>query len=138
LEFEEETWKTLIKYFSHGILFSGIFLILGIVWAIILAILVSVGLFIGFIIGVIVLFFIIGGINVFLTDYIWNISVKEDWKSLLAHGFLLFILLLLVNIPSIIIRLIDKSLVTSIVLFLIYCFIDGYISKTVALNWEEG
>jgi hypothetical protein len=96
---EEETWKTLIKYFFHGILFSGLFLVLGIIWAVILAVLIVIGLFIGFIIGIIVLFFIIGGLNVLLTGSIWNISVKSDWKSLLAHGFVLFIALLIANIP---------------------------------------
>ena len=134
---EEKTWKTLVKYFLHGILFSGLFLVLGIVWAVIFAVLIVVGLFIGFIIGVIVLFFIIGGLNALLTSFVWGISVKSDWKSLLVHGFVLFIALLIASIPSFVINLIVPSLVTSIVIFLIYCFVDGFVSKNVAVFWEE-
>jgi len=95
------------KVFFPGILFSGLFLVLGIIWAVIFAVLIAIGLFIGFIIGIIVLFFIIGGLNVLLTSCIWNILVKSDWKSLLAHGFILFIALLIASIPSLIIKLID-------------------------------
>jgi len=135
---EKPTWTSLLfKYFLHGILFSGFFLVLGIVWAVILAVLIVVGLFIGLIIGIIVLLFIIGGLNVILTTAIWHISVKSDWKSLLVHGFVLFIVLLLVNSPSFIIKIIAPDWIISIVVFLIYCFIDGFASKKVASYWEE-
>lgn len=128
----EKRWETLMKYFLHGILFSGLFLVLGIVWAVIFVFLVVAGLFIGFIIGVIVLFLIIGGLNTLLADFIWGILVNDDWKSLLLHGFVLFITLLIASIPSFIINQTAPSLVTSIILFLIYCFIDGFIAKNVA------
>lgn len=134
---KEKTWKTLMKYFLHGILYSGFFLVLVFVWAVIFVVLVVIGSFIGFIIGVILLVFIIGGLNILLTSFIWSVSVKSDWKSLLVHGFVLIVVLLIASIPSIIINLIAPSLVTSIVIFLVYCFIDGFVSKNVALFWEE-
>jgi hypothetical protein len=127
----------LIRYFLHGIAFSGLFLLLGLVWVVIFAVLVVIGFFIGFIIGLIVLFFIIGGINAFLTDLMWSISVRTDWKGLLSHGFVLFLVLVMVGIPSYLVTLAAPSLVTSIVLFFVYAFIDGYIAKNVAKTWES-
>jgi hypothetical protein len=119
----------LLKYFLHGILFSGIFLAMAFIWAIIFVVLIAFGSFIGLILGFIVFFFIISGINVFLADLIWSIPVKSDWKSLLVHGFVLFILLIIVSIPSLVVNLIVPSLITTIILFIIYCFIDGFVAK---------
>ncbi len=127
----------LLKYFLHGILFSGIFLAMAFIWAIIFVVLIAFGSFIGLILGFIVLFFIISGINVFLADLIWGISVKSDWKSLLVHGFVLFILLIIVSIPSLVVNLIVPSLITTIVLFIIYCFIDGFVAKSLAGSFEQ-
>ena len=127
----------LIRYFLHGIAFSGLFLLLGLVWVVIFAVLVVIGFFIGFIIGLIVLFFIIGGINAFLTDLMWSISVRTDWKGLLSHGFVLFLVLVIVEIPAYLLEIIAPSSVTSTVLFFIYAFIDGYIGKNVAKTWKS-
>jgi len=98
---KEPWWKSLVKYFLHGLAFSVIFLLLALVWAFILAILVVTGLVIGLIIGLILLLFIIGGLNSFLTDFIWSIPIKTGWKSLLGHGFVLFIALIIVHVPAI-------------------------------------
>jgi len=140
-EEKEFSWKSLLpKYFLHGILFSGMFLVTVFIWAFIFVLLVIGGAFIGFILGFIVLFYIIGGINVFLGDRIWGISVKSDWKSLLLHGFVLFILLVIVSIPSVILNLKLPSLATTVLLFIIYCFIDGFIAKKTSefLSFMEG
>jgi len=98
---------------------------------------VAVGFILGLIIGFVLLFFILGGLNVALTGFIWSIPIKSDWKSLLAHGFVLFIALILVGVPSFIINLAAPGLATTIVVFIIYCFIDGYVAKGVAGFWEE-
>ena len=135
---EKEPWrKSLLRYFLHGLAFSIIFLVLEFVWAIIFAILIEVGLIIGFIIGLILLFLIIGGLNSFLTDLIWSIPIKTGWKSLLGHGFILFIALILVHIPAIAVDFIVPNLATTIVLFIIYALIDGFVAKNVAAHWEE-
>jgi|YelNatPaOPRAMG01_1025707.scaffolds.fasta_scaffold03275_14 hypothetical protein len=134
---EQPQGSLIPKYFLHGILFSILFLGLAFFWALILAALVAIGLFIGLIIGLLVLFLIIGGLNVALTDFVWQIPIKSDWKSLLAHGFVLFMALLVVSVPSIIIRLAIPSIVTTIVLFIVYCFIDGFVAKNIAGYWEE-
>ena len=88
------------------------------------------------IIGFLVLFYIIGGINAVLTDLIWGVSIKTDWRSLLAHGFVLFILLIIAAIPQFIISFVVPSLATKIVMFIIYCF-NGFIAKSVAGQWES-
>jgi len=127
----------LLKYFLHGVSFSFLRLVLAIVWTIIAVALVFIGFIIGLIIGFLVLFYIIGGINAVLTDLIWGVSIKTDWKSLLAHGFVLFILLIIAAIPQFIISSVVPSLATKIVMFIIYCFIDGFIAKSVAGQWES-
>ena len=93
----------------------------------------AIGLFIGLIIGLLVLFLIIGGLNAALTDFVWQIPIKSDWKSLLVHGFVLFIVLLIASVPSLII----PSPATMIVIFIIYGVIDGFIAKNIAGYWEE-
>jgi hypothetical protein len=112
---------------------------LAIVSAFILVALVVIGFIIGLIIGIAVFFLIMGGLNAFLTDLIWGISIKSNLTSLLVHGFVLFIALLIVAIPSLIISvsIAVPSLAISITVFLIYCFIDGFVAKNVAAYWQE-
>lgn len=123
------------RYFVHGLLFSIFGLIIGIVLGVILLGLVVFAALIGLIIGFLILFLVLGVVNKFLMDRIWSIQVNDDWESLLVHGFALTIAFLAVSIPSFIIRLYASSLPTAIVLFLIYCFIDGYAAKAVGSFW---
>ncbi len=129
--------KTVSKYFIHGFAFSIIFIGLVFIWAVIFALLVVLGSIIGFILGFVVLFFFLGGLNSFLTDLIWSISIKTAWKSLLGHGFLLFILLIIVHIPATVIAFIVPGLATTIALFIFNAFIDGFIAKSVAGWWKK-
>jgi len=134
---KEAWWKNPLKYFLHGILFSIIFLVLVFVWALILVALVVIGLFLGLIIGLIILFFFIGGLNSFLTEFIWSIPIKTRWTSLLGHGFVLCIALILAHIPAMIISVVVPGLATTVVLFIINAFIDGFVAKHVATLWKE-
>jgi len=139
---EENSKESLLRYllpryFVHGLLFSIFGLIIGIVLIIILLGLFVFGALIGLIIGLILLFLVFGAVNTFLMDRIWNIQVNENWKSLLVHGFALVIAFLVVSIPSFIISLYAASLPTTIVLFIIYCLIDGYVAKAVGSYWRE-
>jgi hypothetical protein len=129
--------SVLSKYFLHGILFSVLFLVLSFVWIVIFVGLVFIGLFIGFIIGLLVLFLFIGGINVFLTWHIWGINVASGWLNLLIHGFVLSIALFLASIPQIFINIIGVNSAITIGMFIIYCFVNGFIAKNVAGYWEE-
>jgi len=68
---------------------------------------------------------------------IWSISTQQEWVSLLAHGFTLFVALIAAHIPAIIISLIVPSIATTIVMLIANAFIDGFVAKNVAGWWEE-
>jgi hypothetical protein len=127
----------LLRYFGHEFAFSLLLLALGLMWAMLLVFLVVIGLFLGLIIGIILLLLILGGLNSFLALTVWSINVKSDWKNLLIHGLVLFILLIIVHIPSLIITYGVPGLMTTIALFIFNAFIDCYVAKHVALWWEE-
>jgi hypothetical protein len=125
------------RYFLHGLFFNIIFFLLAFAWAILLVGLMILGAIIGLIIGIVILFFILGAINVFLMERIWDFRAKADWKSLLTHGLALFFVLLIVSIPSVVINFSVPSLPVAITVFIVYCFIDGYVAKAVGGMWEE-
>lgn len=137
---QEETHSLLaqvLRYFAQGFLFSLLFTGLAIAWVFLLAFLLIIGLWIGLIIGFLILLFVIGALNAGLTRWIWHTPVRTDWKSLLVHGFILFIALIIFGIPNIIVLIAVPSLAMRIVLFLVYCFIDGFIARVVAEHYEE-
>ncbi len=127
----------LTKYFLHGLIFSLLFLALEIVWVFLFVFLVIIGYIVGLILGFIVLFFIIGGLNAVLTQSIWDTYIKQNWKSLLGHGIVLFIALILAAIPSLLVYYAYSSLIAEIFIFFVYCFVDGYVAKHVGFAFEE-
>jgi hypothetical protein len=135
-EDEQNLGRSLWKYFEQGILFSLILTGLAIVWAIVLVVLLMVGFIIGLIIGFVILLFIMSWLNAGLTSWIWDIPMRTDWKSLLAHGLVLLIALIVVEIPAIIVNYAVPSVVTMVVMFVIYCFIDGFVAKKVAEYYQ--
>ena len=138
-EFEDESVLRLAgKFFVHGILYSLICLGLSVVFAFVLVGLALVGLWIGLIIGFVLLMLALGWTNVFLMDLIWDISAKEDLLSLFFHGLLLVIAFVLVSIPIFIVNVFMPGIFTTIVLFIVYCFIDGLVAMGVGIIWEEG
>jgi ribosomal protein S27E len=134
---EQIKWTTkLSKYFAQGILFSVIFIVLSIGWVFLLVFLAVTGFIIGLIIGFLILVFLIGLLNAFLTDVVWNTDTKADWKSLFSHGFVLLIALIFAQIPAFVINLKVHSIAVTIVLSIVYCFIDGFICKKIAESYE--
>ncbi len=130
-------WKNLAKYFTHGITFSMLFLILGIVWVFVFAFLVIAGFIIGLIIGIGVLFLIVGSINSIITDFLW-FSVKTSFWDTLFHGLVLFIILLIVNgifvtVPS----LVFPGIATTLITLVIATFLNGFVGKKVAEWWKQ-
>ena len=113
-------------------MFSVIFIGLSIGWVFLLAFLILVGFIIGLIVGFLILLYLIGLLSVVLTDVIWNTETRADWKSLFSQGFFLFIALVFVQMPAFLINLVVHSLPIEIALFIVYCFIDGFVSKTIA------
>jgi hypothetical protein len=135
---DESFWHLVGKYFFHGMLYSVISLGLSYVLVFVIAGLVVVGLWIGLIIGLVLLMLVLGAINVFLMFFLWDISVKADMLSLFFHGLLLTVAFLLVSIPVFIANMFIPGIVTTIVLFILYYFIDGIVAESVASVWEEG
>lgn len=130
-------FQTISKYFIHGFAFSVIMIALVFVWAFVLVFLTVAGSFIGLVLGFVVLLFILSGLNTFLLESIWSISTEQEWMSLLFHGFTLFVALIAAHVPAIIIIYFVPSLATTIVLFIVNAFIDGFVAKNVASWWEE-
>jgi hypothetical protein len=124
------------KYFLHGIAFSLLLALLVFLWAFVAGFLVVAGYVIGLIIGIVLLFFIVGGLNIVLTEIIWDVPIRENWQSILGHGLLLSIILVLAGIPSLLVSLYYPSLTVTIILFIVYAFVDGYIARWIAAIWE--
>ena len=127
----------LLRYFVHGVAFSILFLFLAFVWIFIFTFLIVFGSIIGLIIGFVLLFFVIGGLNTFLTRWIWSADIRSGWLSLLIHGLGLFFALLIAGIPSLLLIGTSYSLALSIVLFVPYALLDGFIAKHVAFAFRE-
>lgn len=126
-----------VRYFLHGIVFSLLFFILVFFGVFLTLFLVIIGSWLGLIIGIVFILFLIGALNVGLTEIIWGTIVGTGLIRLLAHGVLLLILLVLAGLPSSLVRNISPGLATTIIMFVIYCFIDGFIARKVALIFEE-
>lgn len=135
---DDSTGKMVAKYFVHGAIYSLLMLVLMVVWAFLMIIMVVLGSIIGLIASFAVLFMMIGWLNAQISQYIWKIQVNQKWLSLLGHGFLLFIVIAIAGIPSLIISGMIWSadfftyVIFTIVNFLIYSLIDGYICKRVS------
>ncbi len=133
---KEKTWKIIAKYFVHGVAFSLLFAVLVIAWSAVLLMLAIFGSFIGLIIGVGILMLVVGGLNSVLTGLLW-FPVKTAFWSILGHGVVLFIVLLIVGIfvngPS----LVFPGIPTTIITFIIGSFLDGYVGKKVAGWWKR-
>lgn len=125
------------KYFLHGIVFAAISLVLAFGWAFLFIALVLFGALIGLIIGTVVLFLLLGYVNAGITSMIWHLDIKTDWKSALGHGFVLFIVLAILGIPSLIVNLAYPGIPTAVTIFLVYSFVNGFVAKQVASHWED-
>jgi hypothetical protein len=133
---KESTWKILIKYFIHGLAFSLLFTVLAFLWTFGVLMLIVIGSIIGLIIGIGLLMLIVGAINACLTSTLW-FPVETSFMSILGHGIVLFIILILVNgvfllAPSIAF----PGTLTTVITFIAGCFIDGFVGKMVASWWK--
>jgi|GEM_PF-2260187 len=120
------------KYFLHGLGLTAIMFVVIIGWVFILIPFAICGFCFGIAIAFGILVYVMGWINTWLMGVIWGTErLKEEWWGPLVHGTLLFIVLLILSMPwyavqTVIPELNDwPYLLISIVVFLIYCFIDG-------------
>jgi hypothetical protein len=132
----------LSNYFLHGILFSVILLVFWVYIGFVVAAILIFGLsFVGLMIAFVFLFFVMGGLNALLYNFVWNVSIQLDLISLLGHGFLLFVSLVAAHSPVFVLSLVWQPMVPSILIiittFVPYCFISGFVAKKVGERWEE-
>jgi hypothetical protein len=129
---EEDQGKTLLKYFLHGLAYSLIMTGVAFVWAFILVLAAICGGLLGIILALGLLVLAMGAVNSFLADAIWEIKTESGVINYFVHGLVLFIFLLVASIPSTVITSATGSLILAVVMFLVYCFIDGFIARYVA------
>ncbi|MDH5483120.1 MAG: hypothetical protein OEY22_09635 [Candidatus Bathyarchaeota archaeon] len=133
---EENVWRALVKYFAHGLGFSILFGLLLFVWVAIFVVLVIGALIIGLIIGIGLLVLFVGFINSFLMSVIWGFSMKTSFWSIISHGIVLLIGLVIVGIIFIIPQLVDPSITTQILMLVVGSIPRGFVAKKIGEMWE--
>jgi hypothetical protein len=127
----------LLKYGLHGIALSIIMTVVILGWAFLFVFLIAFGSLIGLIIGLALLVMFLGYVNKWVAETIWDITLQDDWKSIFLHGVLLFIALLLVGIPNLLANFLVPGLLTSIIIFIVYVPVNGYIGSRIAATFES-
>jgi len=124
--------KILVKYFVHGFAFSLVFL--GFVVFLWPFPVMAIFMFFPYaIIGAGILLFVITGLNIYLTEVIWNVKINKAFWSLLLHGFnLLLFLSIMTGIFMLLPNFVFPGTATKLITFLIGAFVDGYVGKSVA------
>ena len=136
-------WSSLARYFLHGLAFSFLVSLALIVWLSLglffifdLPFLTIIGIIIGLIVSFALMLVILGGLNATLTEHIWHVPIDQGWSPVVIHSLLLFLLLFIVGIPAAVTRFLAPSWETSVILFIVYGFVDGYVAKEVAFIWK--
>ncbi len=97
----------------------------------------GLGFIIGLIIGVGLLFLIVGYVNSFITDLLW-FSVRTSFWSTMFHGFVLFVVLLIVGVIFVSIpNTAFPGMYTQVTTFIGETFLNGLAGKTIAEGWKE-
>lgn len=121
---------------KHGLGLSILMFLLIIGWALILGILIAIGSILGLIVGFGVLGLGLGYINSYLAETVWEIRTDDGLVSRLFHGILLLIFLGIANIPFIAVTYLFPHWFISLILFIIYVPIHGYVGIRVAELFE--
>lgn len=87
------------KYLIHGFVFSIMMVVATFVLVVLLPMLIIFASFLGFIIWFALVFLTWGWVNGMLCSWLWDFEVRQHWKSLIGHGFVLFLVLVIVNLP---------------------------------------
>lgn len=110
--------------------------VVGVLWVFLTFGLAIIGVLIGIIIGIALLFLEVGFINAMITSFLW-FDVKTSFWSLLSHGLVLLITLVILDpigtVPNVIFPGVAMFAVTRIVLAFGY----GYLGKRIAGIWRE-
>jgi uncharacterized membrane protein len=118
-----------LKYFEHGLLFSTVYLLIGVT-----------GLDFMFKIGIMAIlgFFMFGFINSLINRYLWKISMKSDYWSFITQGFILIWPLAIINLLFILASYpFLNNWITIVVVYLVQCIPYGFVCKYIADRYEE-
>lgn len=107
-------------------------------WTIVLAILMVLGSIIGLVIGLGVLALALGYVNSYLAEAVWEMGTDDQLIPRFFHGVLLLIMLLIADIPVIALYYLFPHWLMSVILFLIYVPIHGFVGLKVAEIFEVG
>jgi len=136
-------WSSLARYFVHGLAFSClvslaliIWLFIGVSLVVVTPFLTLIGIFIALIVSFALLLVMLGGLNATLTESIWHVPIDQSWSHVVVHSILLMLMLIIVGIPAAVADFLVPSWVTSVTLFIIYGFVDGFVAKEVAFMWK--
>jgi len=125
-----------VKYFLHGILFSGLLIVLLVGWAALTLVLVVCGAWLGLILAVVLLVAMIGWLNTIITATLW-FEVETGVGQYLAHGLLLLIVLLVASLGPRAVDLFVPGIGTTILMFFVWAPVDGYLAKRIAGIWRR-
>jgi len=117
---------------------SVLMFLLVIGWTIVLAILMVLGSIIGLVIGLGVLALALGYVNSYLAEAVWEMGTDDQLIPRFFHGVLLLIMLLIADIPVIALYYLFPHWLMSVILFLIYVPIHGFVGLKVAEIFEVG
>jgi hypothetical protein len=145
---DDSTGIIVAKCFMHGAAFVYLMVVLLVAW-IFVALMIAVRIVPGVQLGALsilsiiianfaIMFIAVGWLNAQVSQHVWKVQVKQKWRSLLGHGFLLSIVIAIAGIPFMIINsmMLSADLWTYveflIVSFLIHSSIIGYFCKRIA------
>ncbi|MFW9958970.1 MAG: hypothetical protein ACFFCT_12940 [Candidatus Odinarchaeota archaeon] len=132
------------RLLAHGFIYSILSLAISFIFMMMLVIFAIFGGFIGIIIALLVLAEMIGGVNIALADAVWQIKCRSGQVSLLGHGGLLFLFLLITGILGLplafSLAMMGYSLyiISQLLYLFIFSLIDGFVCRFVALQFEIG
>ncbi len=133
LDLDESVFWSLCK---HGIGLTVLMFLMVFGWAVIMVVLVTIGSILGLIIGLGVFALALGYINSYLADMVWEMGTNDGVASMFFHGVLLFLVLLMVEIPILVINYMVPHWLIMVILFVIYVPIHGYVGVRVAEVFE--
>jgi hypothetical protein len=87
------------KYLIHGFVLSVLMLSADIVLAVMLPMLVIFASYLGLLIWFGLVMLAWGWINGILCGWLWRFRVNQHWTSLIGHGFVIYLVLLIVGLP---------------------------------------
>jgi uncharacterized protein YacL len=134
----ESRVKTILKYFVHG-LFFNLFITLEITGLLSLGtLLIILGGLVGLIATIAAMMVLFGVANNLINRTIWKEEMDWSIPALLVHGLGLFVALLIVNaVIDLLPLLFFPGVITTIVLFIPTCILDGRICRSIAERWID-